>query len=73
MLQQTLMYKKANGNQYVYFLRILVPPQILVPLVISVKFGMHCLCSINFQDHLHKSDFDIYHPVTIPNFPQMLA
>ena len=28
---------------------------------------------INFQDQIHKSDFDIYHPLTIPNFPQMLA
>ena len=56
------------------FLRTLVPPQILVPLVISVKLGRHCYVQlINFQNHVHKSDFDIYHPVTIPNFPQMLA
>ena len=28
---------------------------------------------INFQDQIHKSDFDIYDPVAIPNFKQILA
>ena len=28
---------------------------------------------INFQDHIHKSDFHIYHPVTMSNFAQKLA
>ena len=29
--------EKPVGNQYLKFLRILVPPQILVPLPVSVK------------------------------------
>ena len=28
---------------------------------------------INFQDHIHKRDFDIYYPLTISDFPQMQA
>ena len=36
---QTLIYKKASGKQYLDVVRILVPPQVLVPLAISVKLG----------------------------------
>ena len=45
--------KKASGNQYVNILRILVPPQILAHLVISVKLGRHCLCSIDLFSKSH--------------------
>ena len=35
---------KLVGNQYPELLTILVPPEILVPLAISVQFERHYLC-----------------------------
>ena len=65
--------RKTSGEPISGFLRILVPPQTLVLLAISVKRwgGIAHAQQINFQDHIHKMDFDNYYPVTTANFPQM--
>ena len=39
------LLKKLVGNQYMEALRILVPPEIFVPLPISAQFERHSLCS----------------------------
>ena len=36
--------RKASGNQYLDFLRILVPPKILVTQATPEKYEKHCLC-----------------------------
>ena len=57
------------GNQYLEVLRILVPPQKLVPyLFLENLIGTTYVQLINFKGHTHKSDFDIYNAVTIFNF-----
>ena len=48
------LLKKPLGNQYPEVLRILVTPEILVPLEISVQFQKHSVCS--------TEDFSISHP-----------
>ena len=68
------LLKNPVGNQYIEALRILVPPEILVPVEISAQFERHYLCSTEFfPDPVHQKDFDIYDPVTICNFPKILA
>ena len=53
---------------------MLVLPRIFVPLATSGKFGGNSYVQlINPQDHIHKSDFNIYLLVTISSFPQKLA
>ena len=32
-----------------------------------------CVQVINFQDPIHKNDFEIYGQITISNFPQKLV
>ena len=67
------LLKKPVGKQDLKLLRILVPPEILVPIVISAQFERRCLRSTdNFPDLLHTKDFDIYDPVAISNFPKEL-
>ena len=53
-------------------LRVLVPPKILVPLPFSAEFERttSSVKLINFEGHKYKSDFDIYHAVTIFIFLQ---
>ena len=56
-------------------LRILFPPQILVPLPFCTKFERTTASvkPINFEGHKQKSDFDIYHAVAIFVFPQKVS
>ena len=68
------LQKKPVGNQYLEILRILVPPEILVPIAISAQFERHFYVKLhNFRYPVHKKDSDIYDPVTIFNFPKNLA
>ena len=69
------LLKKPVGNQYLKVLRILVPPEILIPLEISAQFEMHSLyVQLNiFLDPIHKKGFSIYGPVTTCNFPEKLT
>ena len=68
------LLKKLVGNQYLELLRILVPPEILVSLAIPANFSHTAYVQlINVQDPVHKTDFDIYNPVTISSFPLKLA
>ena len=51
--------RTAKLNSCIIHREVLI---IFVPLVISAKFGRHCLVHvINFQDHMQKSGFDIYY------------
>ena len=62
------------GNQYLEVLRILVPPQKLVPyLFLENLIGATYVQLINFKGHTQKSDFDIYNAVTIFNFPEKVV
>ena len=46
----------------------------LVPLLACEKFERHYYFQlINFEDPVYKRDFDIFHTVTISNFPQNAA
>ena len=52
------LLKKPVGKQYPEVLRILVPPEILVPLEISAQFVKHSLRSTeNFSRSLIKKSF----------------
>ena len=67
------LLRKLVGNQYLEVVRIIVPPEILVPPDISAQFERNCLFQLNnFTDLIHKKDFDIYEPVAICNFPKKL-
>ena len=62
------------GNQYLEVLRILVPPQKLVPyLFLENLIGGTYVQLINFKGHTQKSDFDICNAVTIFNFPEKVV
>ena len=68
------LQEKPVGNQYLEILRILVLPEILVPIAISARFERHFYVKLhNFRHPVHKKDSDIYDPVTIFNFPKTLA
>ena len=60
------LLKKPVGNQYPD-VRILVPPEILVPL------GTPYVQLNIFPAPIHKKGFSIYDPVTMCNFPEKLA
>ena len=49
------LLKKEVGNQYFEVLRILVPPEIFVPLEISAQFERHYLCSTEYFSRSHTS------------------
>ena len=67
------LLKKPVGNQYLKVLRILVPPEILIPLEISAQFERHSYVQLNiFPDQIHQKSFSIYDPVAICNFPEKL-
>ena len=53
MLQESLIYKRASGNQHLDVLRVLVPPHILVPLAISAKCDRDCMCSTDKYSRHH--------------------
>ena len=68
--------KKRVGNQYLKFLRILVPAEILVPLQISAQFERHSLYMFNrifFQLPYMKKAFPFYDQVTICNIAEKFA
>ena len=68
------LLKNPVGNQYIEALRILVPPEILVPAEISAQFERYYLSSTEFFSRSrNQKDFDIYDPLTICNFPKILA
>ena len=61
-------------NIYLKILRILVAPEILIPLETSAQFERHSLrLTEYFTDPIHKKGFSIYDPVTISNFAAKLA
>ena len=68
------LLKKLVGNQYLKVLRILVPPEILVPLKFLHNLRGNPYVQLNiFQDTIHKKGFPIDDPVTICNFTEKLA
>ena len=68
------LLKKPVGNQYLGAVRILVPPEILVPTAISAQFQRCYLCwTDNFPDPIYKKDFGIYDPVVISNFAKKIS
>ena len=56
------LLRKLVGNQYPDVLRILVPPEILVPLEISAQFERHCLFSTEqfSRSHTQKRFWHIW-------------
>ena len=66
--------KKLVRNQYLKDLRILVPPEILVPskFVCNLRGTPYVKLNI-FPNPIHKSGLKISYPVTICNFPEKLA
>ena len=68
------LLKKPVGKQYLKIPRILIRPDILVPLEISAQFERYCLCSCEyFLRSIHEKGFSIYGLLTICNFPEKLA
>ena len=56
MLQESLIYKRANGNQHLDALRMLVPPHLLVTLAISAKCDRDCICSTDKYSRYHTPE-----------------
>ena len=67
------LLKELVGNQYLKVLRILVPPEILVPRKILHNLRVTPYVQLNiFPDPIHQKSFSIYDPVTICNFTEKL-
>ena len=47
------LLKKPVGNQYLEVLKVLVPPESLVPLLICAQFERDYLCSTHYFSRSH--------------------
>ena len=69
-----LLPEKLAGNRYQEVPRILVRPQIKVLLLFLQNLrSIAYFQLINFEIPIKKSNFDMYHTVTMSNFPQKIA
>ena len=60
------LLKKLVGHQYLEFLRLLVPSEILVTIAVSAQLEWTAYVQLNNSpDPIHKEDIDINDPVAL--------